>query len=316
MTVGLAPVTAGQQTCAGAGPAEICVDDPLVHDAGQATVADGDVSAQANGGLATGVGSATFVVDYQLEDQTIDPDEQVYMSIRLIVQDSAGDLVEVNGTSATLEEAGSTEGELQATIDTLTPKLEGGTITVEVDATRSDDGNVTKLGEAVSMAPITVLVSPPSDVAERTNVGQTQVGTFEAGPDEGQASVADGELFVADGTSIRLQATGELSTQSLQDVSFYDQRASASLAAQIGDADYRVDSTPISEYCQNACSADAETVEVELSLVLPADEDLVSDLDLDLDANWVLRTPGDWGYQTERTFADAHGSNEIVGVGP
>lgn len=318
LIVGLVPVTAGQETCAGAGPAELCVADPLVHDAGEARIVDGDVTAHANGGLVSGVGSATFLVDYVIEDETIGPDDTVSSSVRLFVHDNDGELVAREWVSESLSGPGSVEGELEATVGTVTPELEGGTVTVEAKATLSSDGNVTRLGDAVSMAPITVLVTPPSDLAEKTNVGETQVGTFDVGPTQDDGSLADGELFVADGTSVRLEATGELSTRSVDGVDFYDQRARASLSASLGEADYSVSVTPVDEYCSSACSTVGETIEVELSLVIPVDEEPVSDLELGLHADWLLRTPhpSGWGYQTESSYVNEIGHNELVGVGP
>lgn len=319
LTVGLAPTTASQETCAGAGPAELCIGDPLVHDAGEATVEDGDVSAHANGGLAAGAGSATFAVDYLLDDETIGPEHEIWMSARLIVEDNDGSIVSIDSVSETLLGPGSLEGQLQTTVETLTPELEGGTITVEVDATLHHESNATRLGDAVSMAPITVLLSPPGDLADRTNVGETEVGTFGAGPAEAGASVADGELFVADGTSTRLEVTGELSTQSVDDVDFVTQYASASLRADVGGSTYFVSVTPLSDDCNQACSIDAQTVNVELSIVLPGDADeVLSDLDLRLDADWYLRTPDPdgWGSQLETNEAVDRGANELVAFAP
>jgi hypothetical protein len=319
LTVGLVPTVAtAQQTCAEAGVAELCVQDPLVHDAGEITVTGGDVSAEANGGVATGVGSATFVVDYAIDAPALASDEQLVVDGDLVIRDSNGYLVAREDLTESLAAGESVTGELQTTVETVAPLVDGGSITVEASADIVQGyAERTRVGAAQSASPVTVVATPPQDVADRTTAGDTiTVGYAEAGPIQANADVIDGELIVATDTAVRLEMTGELSSQAFDGVDNLRQDASASLRAFNADGfSESVSLAPIDERCYSACSTQAQTVPVELSIVIPGDaENPDQDLRLRTGASWSAFYY-DGTYQSEVIGDSAEGRNALLAAG-
>lgn len=325
MTVGLAPLTASQETCAGAGPAELCVDDPLAngpltHDAGEASITSGDVFAEANGGVVTGAGSATFVLDYTADAAGLSDDLR-YL-VQLAVYDGDGNIVEHNGTFGTIAPGQEVDDQLRIEIDTLTPLVDDGSIEVkasgeELSTTRST------IGEAQSVSPITYVVAPPEDVADRTTVGQTiDVGSFDVGPHtEPSAQAIDGELLVAGDTGAKLQASGQLATRSFSGVDSLDQWTDADLRVYTPGFDVVLFSSvqPLTDHCFSSCSADARTADVDLSVVFPGDlEEPNREVEIRVSGSWNAdwRDPSTGQFVVDGTSAFDSGVNELLAVGP
>ncbi|PSG96727.1 hypothetical protein BRD56_09160 [Thermoplasmatales archaeon SW_10_69_26] len=318
MTVGLVPTAANaQEICADAGPAELCVADPLVHDAGEITVTGQDVSAEANGGIATGVGSATFAVDYTIDAPALASDEQLVVDGDLVIRDSNGYLVAREDLTESLTAGESVTGELQTTVETVAPLVDGGSITVDSSADIVQGYERTRVGAAQSASPVTVVATPHQDVADRTTAGDTiTVGYAEAGPTQADADVIDGELIVATDTAVRLEMTGELSSKTFNGVDNLRQDASASLRAFNADGFYeRVRLAPIEERCYSNCSTQDQTVPVELSIVIPGDaENPDQDLRLQTGASWSAFYY-DGFYQDEAFSDSAEGLNDLLAAG-
>lgn len=325
MTVGLAPLTASQETCAGAGPAELCVDDPLAngpltHDAGEASITSGDVSAEANGGVVTGAGSATFVLDYTADASGLSDDLR-YL-VQLAVYDGDGNPVEHNVTFGTIAPGQEVEDQLRIEIDTLTPLVDDGSI--EVTASGEELANTrSTIGEAQSVSPITYVVAPPEDVADRTTVGQTiDVGNFDVGPNmEPSAQAIDGEFLVAGDTGAKLQASGQLATRSFSNVDSLDQWTDADLRVNTPDFDVVLFSSvqPLTDSCFSSCSADARTADVDLSVVFPGDlEEPYREVEIRVGGSWNAdwRDPSTGQFVVDGASAFDSGVNELLAVGP
>lgn len=313
LTMGLAGTTAQADTCVDPGPAELCVEDPVKHDAGQASLEDGDVSAQANGGIVTGAGEATFVMDYVIDLDGL-PSGTVDFTTTLEIRNSENQQLirqQVNERDIPTG-ADAIQGQIEANVSTLTPLADGGTVHVSAGATLDDGSGTRTLGQAQSVAPITFAVAPPADVAERIHPADTvDAGSFEAGPSEASASAIDGQLIVAQDTSLRFEAEGTLSSHAYEgDTGRQTTRASLSVATE--DQLYSASVSPITNRCFTSCSVPAETASVELSIVIPGD--LVEpnqEADVDVDASWFSSRDA-----FERNDAREEGANEILVVGP
>lgn len=313
LTVGFGPTSTSAQICVDPGPAEVCVDDPLRHDAGEASLDDGDVSAHANGGIVTGAGQATFVLDAVADPGDLASDEEVRFDARLFIRDSEGSLVAVEVLHETLGPGDTLDEQLEATVDTVAPLVEGGSVSVQASATLVTNTARSSLGEAQSMSPITFAVAPPQDAADHTTVNDTaQVGQFEAGPDGAFAQAVDGELFVAQDTGLRFEASGTLSSESFNDVSSLRQFTSARLMLRTSEDIYSASVAPIDEFCNTTCSTTAQTVPVELSVVLPGElVDPQRDVRVVVDADWNLFRP-----TFDGNSAIDSGENDVVALSP
>lgn len=318
LTVGLVPVTAGQETCAGAGPAEICVADPLVHDAGQATLENGDVSAEANGGIVTGAGSATFVLDYVADTSDLSTGDVLFNG-QLRVLDGDGNLVARETFSESLVAGATVEDEVQVVVETVGPLVGEGAVEVLVHARQTRSDGWTTLGQAQSVSPIKYTVAPPSDAAERTTVASTiDAGSFDVGPASEAAEVIDGELVVASDTSAKLVAEGELSSQSFTDIQDVRQRVYADLLVRSADFDINehVSVRPIYDRCYSTCSVDAQTVPVELSVVIPGDlEEARHKVDVRVSGSWSVSWYDGTTFRSDSAQASAAGANELIVAG-
>lgn len=317
MTVGFAPMTASGETCVSPGVVNVCVDDPGHKDAGEASSIDGDVSATANGGIVPGLGSAEFVADYTVSHTGLQQGEEVLFFGELEVLDGEGDLVGRDTVFLELVPGdGEETGELRVEVPAVDAVVDGGSVQVSARADLNHADGTTRLGFAQSASPITMVVAPPSDVAERTQVAETvEAGTFEAGPAGAFADAVDGSLLVAQGTSMRFEATGELSSSSLSGVDSFSQNARASLRMVIDGELHFAIATPISESCfstDGTCSTDAQSVPTELSIVVPGDLlDPRSEIDVRVDARWFLSADG-----FDSTSATDHGQNVLYAAGP
>lgn len=325
LTVGLVPLTAGQETCVNAGPAELCVDDPLAngpltHDAGEATIQAGDVSAEANGGVVTGAGSATFVLDYSADASGLSGDLRYV--VQMVVYDGDGNIVEYNTTFGTIAPGEEVEDQLRIEIDTLTPLVDDGSI--EVGASGEERATTrSTIGEAQSVSPITYVVAPPEDVADRTTVGQTiDVGSFDVGPNtEPSAQATDGEFLVAGDTGAKLQASGQLATRSFDGVDHLTQYTDADLRVNTPDFDVFVSSSvrPLTDSCFSSCSPDARTAEVDLSVVFPGDlEEPQREVEVRISGDWSAnwQDPSTGAFLSDRASAHDLGVNELLALGP
>lgn len=319
LIVGFVPVTGNAQTCLDQDPAQFCLDDPLQHDAGEISIVDGEVSAEANGGLVTGAGNVTFVVDYVVEPDDLGPDESLYANGLLLVRNSQDEILDLQPFSERLDPGESAEGEIQVEVETLAPSVEGGTVEVQAGASVSADGGTSfRVGEAQSVSPMSVVLAPPSDIADRTTVGDTiDVGSFDIGPATDEANVIDGELLVAQDTGVKLQATGELSTPSFIGVDRLTQRADARLTVDSADGfSTQAFVDPIDDRCWTTCSVSAQTVPVELSVVIPGDlADPVHDLRIAVSGDWTASWEEGGQFFGDGAFAGDVGEDELLAVG-
>jgi hypothetical protein len=327
VTVGLAPTLAAQETCLGAGPVETCVDDPGRTDAGSISLVDGEVTAQAEGGLVTGTGEATFVVDYEV-DQPVADDELLGVVFEVEVLDKDGDRLGQDRfrhypglPDPVAPGEAPDDGELEATVSTVAPKVEGGTVEVSAYAMLFGPNGTEVLGQAQSVSPVTFALAPAEDQAERTRVTDTvDAGSFDAGPSGATAETVDGELVVADDTAVRLEATGDLNAQGFSDVDRLFQRAEADLYVETDDRYYHAGLDPIYERCYSSpCSATAQTVPVELSVVVPGD--LLQpgqELDTSVRSDYYLSVRDQDAGDGERVYerGRASGDNLLLAAGP
>lgn len=318
MTVGLVPASGSSQTCASPGLVEACIDDPRRSDVGEVSLVNGELTAEANGAIAAGAGNVTFFVDYVVEHTGLASDESLEIYASLTVYDSDGQMVGVDTVLQTLVNDGRTEGEIEVEVDTVAPMAEGGSIAVEAIGWLVSPSERIALGHAQSVSAITFLLAPPADVAEQVTVARMfEVGNFEASAPTTSVGVIDGEFLVAQDTSIRLEANGNVSSMQLGQVDNLFEQVTALLSVSWNGHFVSASASPIGHNCMAPCSSSAQTVPVELSVVVPGDlENPRSDLRVNVqaDGHASYQVANDWFF--ESSFDYASGVSELVAVGP